>query len=200
MAVVRGERQASVKGNAVLGVVRFVERTYGADGLARLTAELPDSDQAVLRGILLPGGWYPIGLWNRLGDRQVQIFGSGNADSFRPVAEFIASSDLSSIYKVLLKVATPEMILWRTPSLWERYFNVGRAEPQEEEPNKFVVHITGSVREDEGPGPVTCAAGVPAWLARAVSLAGAKGSYARERACRFRGARTCEIEVGWHGE
>jgi hypothetical protein len=187
----------SVKGNAVLNVTRYVEVTYGPGELSRLIGGLLEPDRAILRGLILPGGWYPIGLWNRLLDHFVEVLGRGDPQSFRPVAEFIAENDMTMIFKVLLKIASPAMIVERSPSLWERYFDVGAAVPIREEPDRYVVVINAPREPDQGPGVVTCAAGVPAWLMRAVSLAGAKWSYAHERACRFRGARACEIEVGW---
>lgn len=188
-----------VKGNALSNVQRYVELSHGSEEFQKLIADLPEDERAIFGGIVLPGSWYPVGVWNRLLERLIDGLGGEDPQSFRPVAEFIAEHDLTMIFKVLFKVATPAMIVQRTPSLWERYFDMGTVVPSEEAPTRYVVRLSAPLGVEDAPGRITCAAGVPAWLAHAVTLAGGYKSYAHERACRFRGAHACEIEVGWRG-
>src|SRR5207344_2656589 len=94
-------------------------------------------DRAVLEGIVIAGGWYPVGVWNRalgslLSRHTVAIDGE-----MRKVAAYIADRDLNSVYKMILRLGSPEFLLRRTDSLWSRYFDSGRFTHQELEPKRF---------------------------------------------------------------
>ena len=148
-------------------------------------------------GLILPNGWYPVSTWNHLVERYVEALGGGVWSSFGPVAYDIADNDLNAFFKVLLKQSSPAMILRRASSLWERYFDVGKMEPEERSSNHFIVRLSASTAEGMAPGPITCAQGVPVWQRRALELTGARDVRTAHVRCRFHGAAACEFDVTW---
>jgi hypothetical protein len=188
---------ANIKGNALSGFKRQVATRQGSKGMERWLSELDPGDAALMQGLILPNHWYPLRLWNLLADRYVEVFGGGDPQSFRPVAESIAEDDLHAFFKVLLKASSPAMIMRRAGSLWDRYFDVGTMDSIELRANRFLVRLTGPRSIDRGPGLVTCAAGVPGWQERTLSLTGARGVRSVQTACRFQGAPACEFSVTW---
>jgi len=188
---------SNVKGNALEGFTRFVSQRHGPSGLSRWQACLDPQDAAMVNGLILPHGWYPVRIWNGLVDRYVALYGDGDPHSFRPVADAVADGDLHRFFKVLMKAASPAMVLRRAGSLWERYFDEGTMDSTELAANHFTIRLTAPRLQDRGPGPVTCAVGVPAWQERTLALAGARGPRANHTQCRFRGAVVCEFDVSW---
>ncbi|EYF06272.1 Hypothetical protein CAP_2150 [Chondromyces apiculatus DSM 436] len=165
--------------------------------MKRWTSGLDAEQGAAIHGLILPNSWYPVRLWNDLVDRYIAQFGGGDPQSFRQVAEQVAETDLNTFFKVLLKMGSPALVLRRASSLWERYFDVGVMEPVERGPRHFLLRLTAPRSVERGPGPVTCAVGVPAWQERALRSAGALGVRSTHVACRFKGATTCEFDVIW---
>jgi len=81
-----GKRQ----GKRPFGLQAIRRRDLRRCGAARWVEAVTEPDRAILRGLLLPGSWYPVGTWNRLVDRYVATLGRGDPQSFRAVAEYIA--------------------------------------------------------------------------------------------------------------
>lgn len=187
----------NVKGNALGGVKRFVSARHGAAGVSRWLECLSPQDAALVEGLILPHGWYPVRIWNRLLDQYVTLFGDGNPQSFRSVAVAIAEDDLQKYFKVLLKTASPAMLMQRAGSIWERYFDTGSMEGTEISANRFAIRLTAPRLLDRGPGPLTCTVGIPAWQERGLALAGARDARVIHSHCRFRNATACEFEVSW---
>ncbi|XXT21584.1 hypothetical protein WME94_08485 [Sorangium sp. So ce429] len=188
---------SNVKGNALGGFKSFVAAQHGAAGVDRWLECLGPEDAARVDGIVLPHGWYPVSLWNSLVDRYVALYGDGNPQSFRPVANAIAEEDLQRFFTVLIKAASPQTVLQRSASLWERYFDAGTMEGVEVAARRYTVRLTASRLPDRGPGPITCAVGVPAWQERIMVRLGAREGRALHTRCRYRGAKACEFDVSW---
>ncbi|AUX29397.1 MULTISPECIES: hypothetical protein [Sorangium] len=188
---------SNVKGNALGGFKNFVAAQHGAAGVERWLEGLSPQEAAQVGGIILPHGWYPVGLWNRLTDRYMTLFGDGHPQCFRPVASAIAEEDLHRFFTVLLKAASPATVLRRSASLWERYFDEGTMEASEVAPKRFTVRLTASRLPDRGPGPITCSVGIPVWQERLMSHMGAREGRCLHTRCRFRGAKACEFDVSW---
>ncbi|HSN97570.1 MAG TPA: hypothetical protein VLS89_04695, partial [Candidatus Nanopelagicales bacterium] len=146
---------------------------------------------------ILPNGWYPVRLWNDLTERYVHVFGGGDGQSYRPVAEHIAEADLHTFFKVLLKLGSPATVLRRAASLWERYFDVGTMDSTELGEGHFQVRLTAPRGGGRGPGQLTCAVGVVAWQDRVLRGAGGRGVRSTHVSCRFRGSPFCEYDVRW---
>jgi hypothetical protein len=188
---------SQVKGSALGGFKRYVETQHGSKDLEVWLRDASPADAELLGGIILPSAWYPIGTWNRLVNSYVARLGAGKPDSFRPVAAFIAENDLNLIFKVLLKVASPEAILNRSPSLWDRYFDGGKLAAESVGRRLYQLTMTGPTGNEQAAGPVTCGPGVAGWLEKGLSLAGAQFVMATHTACRFKGGKTCLTEISW---
>lgn len=189
---------ANVKGTALGWLKRYVEAHHGERGVETWLEGLDAGESELIRGgLILPNSWYPVITWNHLVDRYVMALGGGVASSFGPVAHEIAANDLYAFFKVLLKQGSPVTVLRRASSLWERYFDAGKMEPEERAANHFFIRLSCPTAEDKAPGPVTCAHGVPAWQQRALEIMGATDVRIVHLRCRFHGAAVCEYDVTW---
>jgi hypothetical protein len=188
---------AQIKGNAIGGLKDFVERRYGPEGLDVLLQEADERDVAVFRGLILRAGWYPVGTWNRMSEAFVSNLAGGDVEIYNEMGVYVADQDLNTIYKLLLKLASPAMLMPRLGWLWDRYFDFGKLETEQKDDRLFLVRVHAPTEVDAGLSRLTCSVGIPGWFLRAVVLTGAAGATVRHHACRFDGARACEIDIAW---
>jgi hypothetical protein len=185
-----------VKGTLLVHLRAFVVRDFGDAGWERLVAQVPPADRALLDGLLLVGGWIPVGVWNRA----VQVFLTNNyadpAGAMAEVARFVADSDLHSIFRLVLKVGAPDFILGRTQSIYNRYFEAGTFVPKKIAARHWVASLTAPRDEEQGPGVFSCDAGISAWLKHALQLSGVQPTVVHSR-CRFSRAPSCEYDLKW---
>jgi hypothetical protein len=184
------------KGTLLVNLRGFVEHRDGKEAWAVLVSRLPKGDRDLLGGMVLSGGWYPVGVWNRLLSTYV-------ADKIDPgrimldVARWVSDKDLNTVFKALLRMGTPGFVLGRTDSLWSRYFDVGKFTPKEVGDHHWHLILEAPPGEDEAPGEWTCNQGVVGWLEHALALTGAKTGRLTKTKCRFHGANRCEYEARW---
>src|SRR5579859_2134031 len=83
-----------VKGTLLLHLRAFVIREFGENGWATLLAALRSSDRQVLDGLVLVGGWQPVGVWNRALEMFLTNNYSDPASNMGRLAKFVADRDL----------------------------------------------------------------------------------------------------------
>jgi hypothetical protein len=185
-----------VKGTLLVHLGKFAVREFGQKAWDKVVDGLREGDREALRGVVLVGVWQPVGVWNRA----LQAFLVENyakpETGMRELASFVADQDLNTLFRLVLKVGSPDFVLGRTPSLYNRYFQEGRFEPSKVEARHWTASLTVSADEDVGPGVFSCDAGICAWLAQALQLSGVYPRVTHPR-CRFREAPSCEYDLVW---
>jgi hypothetical protein len=188
-------RLGQAKGSVLVHLRGFVLRKHGEAGWQDVIKRVPPEDRNVLNGILIMGGWYPVGVWNRALDCYLPQYFSDPMKAMMDLSYYIAREDLTTLYKLILRAGTPSFIMGRLGSVWTRYFDSGVFLSKEIEPRKWHLEIDAPRPQDEAPSVYTCE-GVCAWLISALKLTGATLNIVQTR-CRFGGARVCEYEASW---
>lgn len=185
-----------VKGTLLLHLRAFVVREFGESGWTALLSALRPSDRQVLEGLVLVGGWQPIGVWNR----SLEVFLTKNyanpAGSMGRLAKFVADRDLNTLFRLFLKVGSPDFILSRMGFLYRRYFDVGALTPQKIGPQHWVATLTVPRHEEQGPGLYSCDPGFSAWLVHALELSGVRPTVTHPK-CRFDRSMYCQYDLVW---
>jgi hypothetical protein len=188
---------AAGKGTLLKNLGDFVVERHSASVWRAVVDSLPADDRAIIDGLLLVGGWYPVGLWNRCITSYIARYAKDADAEMTAVARHVAEHDLNTLFKVLLKMGSAELVLRRSDSLWSRYFDVGKFENRELAKRKWALKLTAPTGEEEAPGELTCGPGVCGWLAMALELTGVKAPRIVQTRCRFRSSPSCEYEVTW---
>jgi hypothetical protein len=184
------------KGSILIYTREFVQTRLEAGAWERVLAQLEPEDRALFAGVPLASSWYPVAHWNRLMGVVLPMISHDPAESMRVLAGYIAQSDLSSVYKLVMKLGSPEFLLKRTGQLWSRYYDAGSLTPEEVGPQHWRLNLTGPVSMEAAPDAYTCGPGVTAWVANGLLLSGTKARVVETR-CRFRGSPRCEYDVSW---
>jgi hypothetical protein len=182
------------KGTLFVHTRQFVLATGGRAAWDHIEARLPARDRKLLDGLMLVGRWYPIGAWNRLIDSYVTEF---HPTRMMELARYTATEDLSAMFKRVLKLGSPEMILRRSNALYTRYFKCGVMDAQELAPRRWSLILDAPMGAETGPGAITCTHGICGWIMEGLSLTGVRGAQILHARCRFGGARYCEYEAAW---
>jgi hypothetical protein len=184
------------KGSLLLNLQLHVESRQGALGWRNLVESMSDSDRHVLDGLVLVGGWYPIGVWNRVLKQYLSQLPSPSQE-MAEIARFVADRDLNSLYKALLRMGSPSFVLQRSDALWRRYFDVGDFGYHEVDRHEYRLTLEAPADPESGPDVWTCNEGVSNWLTHALHLTGAKQGKVTHVRCRFAGASRCEYQARW---
>lgn len=188
-------RLGQAKGSVLVHLRGFVLRKHGEGAWKDVLDRLPPEDRTLLGGIMIMGGWYPIGVWNRALDRYLPAYFGDPMKAMMELSQYIAREDLTTLYKLILKVGTPGFIMGRSGSIWTRYFDTGTLVAKELAPRKWQLQLDGPRLEDEAPSAYTCE-GVCAWLTSGLKMTGASLDIVQTR-CRFGGAPVCEYDASW---
>jgi hypothetical protein len=163
------------KGTIFLHLREFIVRYHGEDAWAQVMAQLPPDDRSLLEdGYLLVGGWYPVGAWNRLLNIFLPAHYADVDVAMGRVAGYISEKDLNMLFKIILKMGSPEFLLKRTGSIWSRYFDSGALTQREIEPRHWRLQLEIPA-SPEVPDRLTCGPGVAAWITQGLRLTGVDG-------------------------
>ncbi len=180
------------KGTSVAAVIRFVEREWGSEGLARLAAEVKPPEAAkLLNGQILAGSWYPFAHFVALLETAEVLFG-GLGDIGRREGMYCAEWDLRGVYRVFIKLASPSFLVERAGKVWRQYYDSGELVVLESTPTSVVFEL----RDFAAPHRAHCET-VLGWSQRAAELTGVgkvTGSHTR---CRARGDSKCVFRIEW---
>ncbi len=178
------------RGTLLAHATAFVRETMGADdGWARFLRGMEPADaEAMCNAVAV--GWYDSRLYLRV-LHAMRCF-SGRDKVLDAFGRFSADRDVSTLYRVMLRLANPSFVVEKTAQLWSRYHDSGRWVMNRESPTRAIGELSGWLVVDEGACEV-----LNGYLERILQLVGAERAVARHVACRARGARTCTFELDW---
>ncbi|HEY6558640.1 MAG TPA: hypothetical protein VI072_15260 [Polyangiaceae bacterium] len=185
-----------IKGTLLVHLKSYALRSHGEGVWNEALAVLPSNDRAILAEPLIVGVWYPVGVWNRALRAYVTQNFHNPGRAMTAFAQYVAAEDLSTLFKLVLRVGSAEFVLTRTDSLYNRYFDSGRWVAHKRGGRFWQCELTAPIDEDQGPGELSCNEGMTAWVRRALELTATRARVEHVR-CRFQGAPSCSYEVSW---
>jgi uncharacterized protein (TIGR02265 family) len=180
-----------VKGAVLKSRLSFIEEHAGANGLTRVLDTLSDDDRSTLKRVL-PVGWYPFALGERLDDAIVGVLGNGDQRFFERLGAASAERNLTSVHKSYLRPGDPHGFLERAPAIFRSYYESGRREYERTGPTSGVL-TTYDADAFSLPDCLT----IIGWHRTALEMCGAVQVTIVETECRARGASVCRYTVTW---
>src|SRR5262249_31806815 len=124
-APLRSEFRA--KGVMYRGVVAYLD-AHVPGGVAAAVASMHDDHQAFFGQTFLASSWYDIAPLVPFVDAASRAVGTGFLDLMRAVSVAQAERDMGGIYRVLLALASPDMVVERLPRTAGQYFDFVKVE------------------------------------------------------------------------
>jgi hypothetical protein len=185
-------RSYQVKGNLVAARPRYVKDNWGDAGYADVLSRLAGEAKATFVGTALPFAWYPFATLAEI-DRAI-VLGpmGGDVKQMKHFGATVARYDLSTIYKMLLKVGSPAFVLKRVNVVYSTYIRGGGITAA------TVTKGDARLAMSDGDFPMYfCEQGVPGWFTAAIELSGGKNAHVTHVECVHRGAKNCAWEATW---
>lgn len=187
-----------LKGQVFLAVTDHVALEHGRDGYELLRNTLSPAERAEIDAIGW-GAWRPFDLWLSLARAAALLFGGGTLDGQLAFIEragaFGAERDLTVMRRMLLRVASPSLMVERAATLWTQFVDVGHLTSQMVGERRGEAEILDWPR----PEPLLCAM-MQGWMRRNLELCGAHEVAIVHSECRGHGDAACRWTAGWRAK
>ncbi len=182
----------NVKGTLVLAAMRFIDERIGPEGRQAILPELREEDRRLLETGALASAWYPISLLLTLHRLAQKHFGDRFPNIHREIGRAAADYGFTTVYRIFLKVGSPEFILARATSVFAKYYESGTMRVAFSEKG----HAICEIAEFADPAPELCDR-IAGFLARTIELSGGKDFRQVHPQCVNRGDPLCRFEGWW---
>ena len=182
-----------VRGSVLRARKLFCEEHFGSGAWDKVLEVLPEPDRVELRGILLPAGWFPFEISERLDQAIVSMLGKGDPKVFEEIGRKSARENLTGVHKSFLRPGNPQAFLDQTKTIYKFYYSTGSREYAPTGPNSGVITTEGA----ETFSAADCLT-IVGWHKEALEMCGAKDVSITETRCRGRGDAVCEYRVSWN--
>jgi hypothetical protein len=168
----------------------YVERHLGAAALPGLAEELEGEAREWLLQPPMPMRWCSIAPMIEIDELLLRRVMHGDEGRMRAFGAEIAKHDLSTVYRVLMRIGTPEFVLRNVSLVWGTYFRPGnmRAEVVR---GRAEVALEGVVVPE-----YLCRDGATGWMLAALELSGAANPEATHTECAHHGG-SCRWRATW---
>jgi uncharacterized protein (TIGR02265 family) len=193
-AVQRADSRADIKGTLLIARMKYL-RARGTEEFERVLRRLSAADQQVLRGMLLPSSWYPVGLLLRLEMTTAAILSRGDRKQlFLDMGRFTAETNLgpTGVQRPYLKEGDPHYLLKNVPRMYSAQHSGGMRTYEQIAPKEATIRTVAG--EEANVEDCLTAIG---WLKRAIELSGGKIVTIEETSCRASGGDCCTYVCRW---
>jgi uncharacterized protein (TIGR02265 family) len=182
-----------IKGNVLLSRLKYVRARGGDAALEEVLSGLPQEDQQVLRGWILPIGWYSFDLNQRLDSAIARRFSpEDRARVFLDMGRASADANLGGAHRPFVKEGDPHFLLGNAERIYAAYYASGRRTYERTGPASGVLRTY----EAESVTATDCLT-VVGWYERAIELCGGNEVKVVETRCRAKGDPHCEYRCEW---
>lgn len=151
------------------GVLAYAEERVEG-GVAAVAAELPEALRWFYAQPFLAGSWYDVAPIIAFGNETARQSKLGYAELMRKVSIAQAERDTGGVYRVLLALASPDMVMERLPRTAQAYFDFVRSSVARIGDREWRIELHG-IPAFAAPTYTVCSA---AFIETALRRAGAK--------------------------
>jgi uncharacterized protein (TIGR02265 family) len=185
------ETAPRIKGTVLNARKNFVVKHFGEEGWQRVHAALDADDRHAL-AVVMPVGWYPFALGERLDRAIVDVLGGGDTAVFEELGVASARENLGGAHRFFLKPGKPQAFLSRTESIYALYYDHGRRTYEPTGPCSGVL----TTYDADTYSTADCLT-VVGWHKEALAMCGARDVKVEEESCRAHGGPCCRYRVEW---
>ncbi len=145
-------------------------------------------------GHIMANNWYPFQpIMVEPTSKVCELFYGGNIRGAWVVGRYSADYGLSGIYKIFVKVGSPDFILKRASTILSGYYSPCKLSVTESGPGKAILQIT------EFPEPsMLVESRIGGWMQRALEIHGCKSPQVKVTRSMTRGEPVTEYDATWN--
>ncbi len=181
-----------LKGAAWKPIVKFVKVTFGEDPLSKVLESVSPECRTIASETILVNSWYDMSLIEEFISAADRLLGTGDLTIARKMGQYSAEFGIKTVYKIFMKVGSPEFVIKKAPVIWKRYYSRGDLNLVEFEKGHVILRLTDMGQISK----VTCVR-VTGWMETTLRMSGAKDSVVEHISCKIRGDSHEEWEGRW---
>ena len=182
-----------VKGTAVKSIKEYVEKKYGTR-MNDWLQSLPESSAKIMSGGIFANNWYP------MKDGAVEptkalakLFYQNNIErAAKESGRFSADMGLKGVYKIFVKVASPNYIMQRAGRIFTSYYSPSEISVVNSTDKGITLHITKFPEPEE-----IIEYRIAGWCERAIELTNCNNVKAAVTQSMAKGNNLTEIVISW---
>ena len=139
-----------IKGTAVLDTLEAIKARAGKAELEKIISHLDPEGQEIFRRPISPSSWYSCDAFSRFLEADIRETARGNEQELVKRAEAVIEKQLSGIYRMFVRLGSPEFVIRRIAAVHSTYFDGVQIIPEMKGSNAATIHtwafpaITGS--------------------------------------------------------
>lgn len=134
-----------MKGNAYQGIEEFLVRTIPG-GMPAVCARMSAAGRAFFAQRFIAGGWYDVMPVDELTRTSAAMLGLPHEELCRRVGAAILERDASGVYRAILRLASPDLIVRALPYTTKRYFDFVSLQVEHMGTREYRVIVSGIPR------------------------------------------------------
>jgi hypothetical protein len=160
-----------VKGTAIMATREFVKSRFGEPGLAKWIAKLKPEAAEIYGGAILTNQWYDLKTILEEPCRAIsEVFYNGDKKAYVDVGKHSADHGLKGIYKLFVKIGSPQFILSKAGSILPTYYKPSIMRGEEADKNTYRVFVNQFDQYSD-----VIEHRISGWIERALEICGCKG-------------------------
>ena len=132
-----------IKGTAVQDTLVSMREAVGDERLASVLATLDPAHRAALQEPILAMRWYPLDAYAALVDTFIARERAGDPSLFRKRAEEVVESHLRGVYRLFVRVGSPEWLIKKIAVAHQTYFQGTAVEIAAMGPRQVAIRYSG---------------------------------------------------------
>ncbi len=182
-----------IKGSAFVDTISKLKQRWGDGTYRKVLNDLnPETRQRFEKTIFLSSGWYPLDDFVQFIASDVKLTADGNVKELTARSESIIESQLRGIYRVFVKIGSPEFVINRIAKTHESYFRGVSIDAKLAAPKKAIVRYTGFECRQSLIGFV-----IVGFFKKALEISGATDVSVVFTTPIEKSAGSCELEITW---
>jgi hypothetical protein len=158
-----------IKGTMLMTTISFIEEEFGESAKEEWLESLDAETQHTFR-YALATSWYPMELFWKNGMVACQRFAPGRlVEVMRKWGAHCANAQLTGIYRLLVRLGSPNMMLSSAPRMWGTFNSEGTISAPVNEKGRGIVKLEGLPLREPLFGENTAG-----WVEEAIRLSGVK--------------------------
>jgi hypothetical protein len=181
-----------IKGSSVLETVQAIKKRVGDAAYDKIVSLLNDEAKKMFQAEIFSSTWYPLDAFAHFLEVEIKVLANGNEEVIIRGAELVAERQLGGIYKVFVKLGSPEFVIKRISAVHATYFQGVLVEFEMLGPCKAMIKYTGFERQHRLLGYA-----IIGFFRKALALSGAKGVVAEFATLIDEGKGYAELVLTW---
>jgi hypothetical protein len=159
-----------IKGTAIISLQEFVKKNF-RERFDEWLISLPEASRKIMDGAILVNSWYPIqDAVIEPTKKMCDLFYHGDVKGAWEAGRFSAEHALKGIYKVFVKIGSPEFIIDKSSRILPTYYKMSEMEVVITKPKSSILRIT------KFPTPNTYLEyRIGGWMEKALEISGCEG-------------------------